>query len=452
MSRPSEQAQAQEEGSVGGAIPSLSLSDNLIYNLGYAVPMGLQGSFTRNRFWVGFWSRVHPDPAAVRFVGRLRRKYRADFLYLRLLATKSLLVLDRDGVRRVLDHSPTIYADGRPKREGMRVFQPNAVTISRGEDWRDRRRFNEAVLDSGRPVHRYASEILRIVRDELVPADGPPPPLESWDDFDRLFARITRQVIFGRSARDDAAVTDLLRRMMREANRPIRPRKSRYFDPFYRRVRAYLRAAEAGSLVALCREAPSTERTRVENQIPHWMFAMWETLSANTVRALAVILAHPHAEERVRQELAGSDLATADGIDRLEYLEGCLQEAMRLWPTTPMLVRETVAEDSLGGARIPAGTQVLIWNSFNHRDRQRYPLADTFSPEQWANGRPDPLFNHLSSGPQVCAGIDLLLFIAKAVVARILDGRRYRLVKPALDPSRPMPYAYNYFAVEFAST
>ena len=36
---------------------------------------------------------------------------------------------------------------------------------------------------------------------------------------------------------------------------------------------------------------PATARTHVENQISHWMFAMWETLATNTVRALAAILA-----------------------------------------------------------------------------------------------------------------------------------------------------------------
>jgi cytochrome P450 len=257
-------------------------------------------------------------------------------------------------------------------------------------------------------------------------------------------------VIFGRSARDDTALPELLRRLMRQANRTIKPKRSRYLHQFYSRVRAYVRTPEAGGLVALCRQTPSTERTRVENQIPHWMFAMWETLAANTVRALAAILAHPRVEARVREELAGSDLTTPEGIARLTYLECCLQEAMRLWPTTPMLARETVTSDALGGSAIPPGSQVLIWNSFNHRDREAYALADTFSPEAWANGRPSPLFNHLSSGPQVCAGIDLLSFIGRSVIAAILSNGRYVLVKPRLDPSRPMPYAYNYFAVRFA--
>ena len=436
---------------VESEMPRLSLLDTLLFNLGYVVPAGLQGAFTRNRFWIGVVSRLHPDPAGVRFVRRLRQRYRGDTLAVRFVTAPAVLVLGRDEIRRVLDNSPTIYADGRQKRDGMRVFQPHAVTISRGEEWRDRRAFNEAVLGFGEAAHAYADAILLAVREEVDAELAAGRSSWTWEDFDHLFARLTRRVIFGRAARDAKALTDRLHAMMREANRPIRPKRSRHFAPFYRRVRAYLDRAEAGSLVALCRTVPSTERTRVANQIPHWTFAMWETLGSNVVRALAAILAHPEAEARVRQELARADLATPAGIARLSYLEACIQEAMRLWPTTPMLVREVIRPDALGGAAVPLGTQVVIWNSANHRDRSHYPLADTFAPDAWLAGSPSPVFNHLSSGPQVCAGQDLLLFIAKAVIATLLRDARYTLVSPRLDPSRPLPHTFNAFNAELVA-
>ena len=174
---------------------------------------------------------------------------------------------------------------------------------------------------------------------------------------------------------------------------------------------------------------------------------MWETLGANTVRALAAILAHPDVEGNVRGELSSVDPATPAGILGLLYLEGCLQEAMRLWPTTPMLVRETLVADTLGGFVVPSGRQVIIWNSPNHRNRDAYPLADAFTPELWIEGPPSALFNHLSSGPQVCAGVNLLLFIGKAVIATMLAHGRYVLLEPPLDPTRPLPHAYNVFEV-----
>src|SRR5262245_19675525 len=109
-----------------------------------------------------------------------------------------------------------------------------------------------------------------------------------------------------------------------------------------------------------------------------------------------------------------------------------------------MLLREALAADTLDGITIPAGRQIIIWNSFNHRNRA-YPFADTFTPDAWAEGRPTGLFNALTSGPQVCAGVNLLLLIGKAVLVAVLSQGRYVLLEPPLDPGRPMPYAFNVF-------
>jgi cytochrome P450 len=190
--------------------------------------------------------------------------------------------------------------------------------------------------------------------------------------------------------------------------------------------------------------------TKVENQIPHWLFAMNETLATNAARALALIAAHPEAQARVREELAREDLASAQGIQRLTYLEGCLHEAMRLWPTTPMLIREALTEDRLGDVLVRPKTQVIIHNGFNHRDREASHLADAFTPEAWPGAWADYRFNHLSHGPQVCAGSGLVQLIGKAVLAALLSQDDYRLVKPDLDPGQPMPYALDYFALSFA--
>src|ERR1700730_7431551 len=100
-------------------IPSASLWENLVYNLGYLIPTSLQGTFTRSRFWVGFWTRYHPDPAAVGFVSRLRKKYKSDSIYIRMLTTPTLLVLSRETVRWILEHSPEHHIGAKAKRDGL---------------------------------------------------------------------------------------------------------------------------------------------------------------------------------------------------------------------------------------------------------------------------------------------------------------------------------------------
>lgn len=428
-------------------IPSASLVDNLVYNLVHVIPSYLRGLFTPNRFWFTFWTALHPDPASVKFITRLRKKYRSNYCYVRMLTTKSLVVLDLDGIRHVLDRSPDIYADAKLKRKGMSHFQPDAVTISRGNQWRERRRFNESVLETGHGLHQHAGQFLAVIRDEVATMQGQTAGRLVWEDFAGLFERITMKVIFGAGVRD-TSIPETLRKMMLESNRGFALNKSKYFDDFYAAMGRNRQEARDGSLAALCNSVPSTAETKVDNQITHWMFAMGETLAINTVRTLALITAHPSAEEHVRNEMSQADLASPEGIDCLKYLEGCVQEAMRLWPTTPILVRETVKEDQLGGATIPAGTQVIIINSFTHRDREYLPFADTFSPASWLHDDFAYRFNHLSNGPQGCAGKELALFMAKAVIAAVLAGQRYRLEYPPLDPSRPLPHLYNHYQVQ----
>lgn len=430
------------------AIPKVSLRDNVVYNLAHVLPYFLQGVFTRNKFWVGLWSRMHPDPLAARFGAYLREKYQSEYLYISMAGTKTLIVMDQAGIRRVLDNSPMIYAESRLKRLGMAHFQPNALTISRGEEWKDRRRFNEAVLYGDQDLHQHAGTFLEVIRHEVTARKQYAGREIAWDDFQELFEKIMLQVIFGKAAREDQALWGHLKAMLRESNRVFGLKQSKHFEPFYARVRAYLGSPQPASLASVCSHAPATPVTSVENQLPHWMFAMNETLATNTARAMALLATHPEAEARVRAEMAEADLGTAEGVAGLAYLEGCIQEAMRLWPTTPMLVRETVSEDTLAGEQIPPKTQVVVLSSFNHRDTATYPFADTFSPEVWLNGAVNYHFNHLSNGTQVCVGKGLALFIAKSVVATLLNGSRYTLQQPALNPRKPMPYKLNYYDIK----
>ena len=39
--------------------------------------------------------------------------------------------------------------------------------------------------------------------------------------------------------------------------------------------------------------APSDAQTKVEGQIPHWLFATHDTLAINALRCLALLASHP---------------------------------------------------------------------------------------------------------------------------------------------------------------
>jgi cytochrome P450 len=435
------------ETSTPSEVPELSFGENLTYNLTHALPTVLRGLFTRNAFWQMLWSRYHPDPLAIRFVKRIRQKYRSNHIYINLFGKRSLLVLDPATIQKVLDNSPTHYADSKMKRTGMAHFQPNALTISRGEEWQDRRRFNEAVLESGNTIHRYAEQFHNTIRQEIATSFGDKTTLQ-WADFERCYERIAQQIIFGKQ---DSEISSNLDRLMRQSNRVFLLRHSSHFDNLYQGIRAHLATPNAHSLASLAASQPTTPHTCVENQIPHWLFALKDTLVENVVPALALIVAYPTVEQRVRQELSGVDLTKPEQIGQLNYLSGCVQEAMRLWPTTSILTRECIENDTLAGIPVERGMQIVILNSFTHRDETLHADANLLCPERWLNGHDSYAFNHLSHGPQVCAGKELALFVACAFLATLLSERTITLHSPLISPLRPVPETFDPFRATFSS-
>ena len=401
-------------------------------------------------------TRLDLDRHAAGTVAALRRRYGEGPVWIRVLTSRVLLALSVEDVRRILEGAPQPFAaDPDAKRRGMSHFQPHALTISRGRTWEERRRFTEAVLDTGEPVHRLAVHFLAASREETGALIEEAGGELDWDAFHLAMGRITRRVVLGDSARDDREVSDLLAKLMDEANR-LPKERSDSFDPFMARLGYYAEAAQEGSLAALLSEAPAGEDTDPAGQLPHWMFAMHDTLSANVFRALALIVSHPLQRAEVEGELAAAGgeeaLAKPTAVAGLDYLEACLQEAMRLWPTTALLSREAVEEADLDGATIPIGTQILISNVGNHRDRDAHEFADRFGPEEWIGGdaAEDWSFNHFSHGPQGCPGADLALFIGKSVLATLQVGRKIRLLEPELDPEKPLPHMLDFFRLRFS--
>jgi cytochrome P450 len=427
-------------------LPSASLIENARFNALVIVPNALQGVFRRRRQAVAAATAANVDGRAVGLLTWMSRSHGGGPVWVRVVRDPALLLLTPADVHRALRGSPDPFASDPPaKRDGMVVFQPDAVTISRGEAWRNRRRFNEAVLDTAEPAHEFADRFASVASEEadaLAEAVAIEGGELRWEPWNEAFRRITRRVVLGDAAADDVELSVTLAEMMSEAN-GMPGKTSERYPAFVTRLGRYVSGAEPDSLVSRFAEAPADAETKPVGQIPHWLFANGDTLAINAFRALAAIASHPSQHVKVDAELG------ADG--ELPYLEACLQDAMRLWPTTTMLSRETVVDTDWRGVDVPAGTQVLIPNTYLHRDRERLDYADRFAPERWISGEAaeEWSFNHFSRGPQGCPGAGLTLSIGKAVLAKLLRDLRVELLSPRLAPAQPLPHMLDYFGVRF---
>jgi cytochrome P450 len=382
-------------------LPEGSLRDSLRFVVAGLLPSLARGLFSPRPRAMKWLTRLNTDRRAIKALDSIREQHGGEGV--RLLRGKLTVLWGESAIREVLDNSATAYAsDAGAKQKGMSHFQPDALTLSRGEEWRDRREFNEAVLIK----HSQDARIRDVVNDEvdrLRIGDG----LE-WKHWEQLFDHITLRVIFGNSARNDQGLTDLLEKLMRQANRIAGLKRGDDYYEFYGRLDTYLANPDPCSLIARIADAPQSDKTRIAQQIPHWIFAMRDTLGANAYRALALAVDGGH-----------SDLA------------GVLREAMRLWPTTPLLAREKVDD----------GTQVMMLNVFNHRD-PREPDLSQVRPDREHSYR----FNHLSNGTQDCPGGSLVRLIGTAVLERMLSQYQLRYVGPSLDP---VPEMLDFFQIRF---
>jgi cytochrome P450 len=441
-----DRAAAPQESANGGGLPEVSVAESARVVTAGLLPSLVRGLFSPRPGAMRRLTAIDADRRTIEVLSDIRRKHGGQGV--RLLGGRMVVVWGPEAIREVLDQSADVYAsDSGAKGKGMSHFHPDALTISRGEAWRDRRAFNEHVLATSERAHPLAERFLGVVAEEVARL-GLGSRLE-WESWERLFDRLTLRIIFGDRARDDQELTELLERLMGEANRLVGLDRSGEYYEFYGRLERHLMDPEPGSLLSRFAQAPQTDRTRVVHQIPHWMFATRDTLAANTYRALGVIVADPAVERRVREELEGVNLADPGAVDGLPELEGCLHEAMRLWPTVPLLARETTRETVLAGERLDEGTQVMILNTFNHRDPDHVRDADRLVPERWAQDQHDYRFNHLSNGTQDCPGGPLVLLLGKAVLGRMLERYRPGLDQPALEPGRDLPHMLNFFEMRF---
>lgn len=395
-----------------------------------AGPLVAKGLIVRRPKIVGLLGRTGAEARGVRLLARLGRKYGDGPLLLRLPLREQAIVLAPKHLRRVLAGTPQPFAaDSDEKRAALAHFQPEGVLISDGAARTERRRFNEAVLESACPVHSLAPAFTALVEAELAPlrAAG----RLSWFEFRRAWYKMVRQAVFGPAARGDEALTDALERLRGAADWAfMKPRRRRLRAHFLAAVRTRLEQAGPDTLGGLAR-ARETECSAPEHQAAHWLFA-FDAAGIAVFRTLAMLALHPEAAARAR---ADSDFRRA-----------CVLETLRLWPTTPALLRQTRSETIWEGRPLAAGAGLLIHLPYFHRDGSRIPYADRFVPGIWLDGRAEAWpFVPFSAGPAACPARNLVLFLASAAVAGLMRDVDVDLPPSArLDPAK-LPATFDHF-------
>ena len=171
------------------------------------------------------------------------------------------------------------------------------------------------------------------------------------------------------------------------------------------------------------------------------VFAAGHETTANALTWTWLLLfEHPEAGENLKAELdavLGRRLPTLVDIPNLRYTGQVFEEALRLYPPVPALVRRVVQPTTLGSYEIPATSRVLlsIYNIHRHPEFWEEPARfepQRFSPERRASQH-DLAYIPFGAGQHKCIGNNLALMEGPLLLAMI--AQRYEL---DLVPGRPV--------------
>ncbi|MGO1052324.1 cytochrome P450 [Crossiella sp. CA198] len=407
------------------------------------LPIVARGAVIRRPRAVALAQRLDADRHAVTLLTRLRARYGDAPLRLRVPGRNLVLPLDSADAHEALARSPEPFTPANlEKRHALGQFQPEGLLISPARARARRREFTEEVLDTPRPVHPQAADFTAIVQDTMAPLLARPEL--DWPTFTRQWWRLVRQVVLGAGAAEDHLLTDRLFALRRAGNWSwLHPRESRHRELFLRQLRGTIERAQPGSLAARIAETRPGPEIHPESQVAHWLFA-FDAAGIAIFRTLALLATHPEQELKALAESAG---ASPDSYWELPYLRGCVLESLRLWPTTPLILRDSTVDTSLGGHDIPAGSTIILFTPYLHR------APAGFTPEIWRDGTAQfhGALVPFSDGPAVCPGRNLVLFLTTQVLATLRREHEIGLLSRAhLRPEHPLPSVLNHFALRFA--
>jgi len=163
------------------------------------------------------------------------------------------------------------------------------------------------------------------------------------------------------------------------------------------------------------------------------MLLAGEDTTANTIAWMIYLLwRHPRALARaadeVRRVIADPMHPTRDELARLEYVEACAHETMRLKPVAPLLGLQTLHETTIGDVQVPPGVMVFSLMRRDSVSDEFIPHAAAFEPERWlveggarqAASAAKRISMPFGAGPRICPGRYLALLEMKMAMAMLL--------------------------------
>ena len=406
------------------------------------------------------------------------------------LGPKRMVVFaDSASCRDVLRRRPDEFRRGKYVADLIDELGARGVFSSEGASWKKQRKlimpgFNQSQLQHFFPQIQTITDRLHRVWDKAAASD------ELWDfrgDFERFTTDVTTSIAFGHDVNSVEGGRDLLQTQIEQIFPALHRRMSAAFPlwryiklPAERRVEAAARVLrdKLEPIIDAARERvaqhpggpdPDAAETLLEAMIAAEMLdpdnehfsneevygnvltvlLAGEDTTAHTLAWIAhALVSVDGVQAKLQAELDAvldSDQAIVDMAQqkRLPYLNGVIQEALRLRSVAPLMFYEAYKETQIDGVRVAPGEVVVLLTRLAALKAEHFSEPEAFLPERWirdddaASSRcpvhqPKAMLP-FGSGPRICPGRGLSLLEMNIAIARLC---RNFTVEAASDPAQ----------------
>jgi cytochrome P450 len=169
-------------------------------------------------------------------------------------------------------------------------------------------------------------------------------------------------------------------------------------------------------------------------------FAGHETTARRLTYTWYALASNPQVAEKLHNELdavLGDRTPTLEDLHHLPYTLQVIKEVLRLYPPAPFYVRDSLAEDELGGYNTQ-GLPVLMSPYYTHRHPEFWEDPLEFNPDRWAPeqdaSRHPYAYHPFAAGQRVCIGNNFSLLESHILLSLLARDYAPRLV-PGFTPN-----------------
>ncbi|EDW06073.2 uncharacterized protein Dmoj_GI16116, isoform B [Drosophila mojavensis] len=183
----------------------------------------------------------------------------------------------------------------------------------------------------------------------------------------------------------------------------------------------------------------------IREEVDTFMFEGHDTTSSAIMFFFYNIALYPECQRKCVEEIIsvlGNDRETPvtyDLLNNLHYMDLCIKETLRMYPSVPLIGRKVLQECEINGKMIPAGTNIGISPLFLGRREDLFSEPNTFKPERFdvvtsAEKLNPYAYIPFSAGPRNCIGQKFAVLEIKAIAANVLRHYEVEFVGNAEEP------------------